>query len=55
LFSSCISCWEYDFFLEFALEYAPFDVMAIVVVVVTNHPSNGLPLNLKLKWDQLAH
>jgi len=46
LFSSCASCWEYDFFLECAPKYAPLDVMAIVVIVA-NHPFGGLPLNLK--------
>jgi hypothetical protein len=34
--------WEYELYLEFALEYTPLDVM-VIVVVVTNHPSIGLP------------
>jgi hypothetical protein len=41
-FSSCVSYWEYELYLEFALEYTPLDV-TVIVVVVTNHPSIGLP------------
>jgi hypothetical protein len=37
LFSSA-SYWEYELYLEFALQSIPFDVMAIIVVVVTNRP-----------------
>jgi hypothetical protein len=45
-FSSCASYWEYEFSLEFALEYTPLDVMVIIVVVV-NFPFANLPKNLK--------
>jgi len=41
LFSSCTSYWEYEVSLECALECAPLDVMA-VIVVVANHPYVGL-------------
>jgi hypothetical protein len=45
LFSLCTSCWEYELSLEFVPKYAPLDVM--VIVVVANYPSSGLPQNLK--------
>jgi len=38
----CVFCWEYEFFLECAIKYAPFDVMAIIVIV-----ANCLLQNLK--------
>jgi hypothetical protein len=38
----CASYWEHEFFLECALEYAPFDVM-VIVVVVANRPFGGVP------------
>jgi hypothetical protein len=46
LFSSCASCWEYELFLESPLEYAPFDV-TVIVVVVAKRRFGGLPHNLK--------
>jgi hypothetical protein len=46
LFFLCASCWEYELSLELILEYAPLDVM-VIVDVVANHPSGGLPQNLK--------
>jgi hypothetical protein len=32
----------YEFFLECAPKYAPFDVM-VIVVIIANHLSDGLP------------
>jgi hypothetical protein len=46
LFSLCVSYWEYELFLECASKYAPLYVMVIVAIVV-NPPSGGLPQNLK--------
>jgi hypothetical protein len=46
LFFSCASYWEYELYLEFALEYTPLDVMVIVVVVANCH-SVYLPQNIK--------
>jgi hypothetical protein len=45
-FSSCASYWEYDFFMEFALEYTLLDVM-VIIVVVANCPFASLLQNLK--------
>jgi hypothetical protein len=43
----CTSYWENELYLEFIPEYAPLDVMVIVVVVVANRPFGGLFQNLK--------
>jgi len=47
LFFLCAPCWEYELSLESIIEYAPLDVIVIVVVVVANHPCSSLPQNLK--------
>jgi hypothetical protein len=36
--------------VEYAPEYIPLDVMAIVAIVA-NHPSTSLLNNLKKNWD----
>jgi hypothetical protein len=46
LFFSYASYWEYEFFLECVLEYAPLDAMAIIAIIA-NQPFSGLPRNLK--------
>jgi hypothetical protein len=46
LFSLCTSCWEYELFLEYILEYAPLDVM-VIVAIIANCPYGGLPQNVK--------
>jgi hypothetical protein len=45
LFSSCASCWEYEFFLKCVPKYGPLDAM--VIVIVANCPFGGFPQNLK--------
>jgi hypothetical protein len=46
LLSLCTSCWEYELSLEFVPKYVPLDVM-VIVIIVANRLSSGLPQNLK--------
>jgi hypothetical protein len=46
LLSLRASCWEYELSLESIPKYAPLDVM-VIVIIIANRPSSGLPQNLK--------